>query len=468
MIYKSTRGLTKNISFKDATLKGLAEDGGLFVPESWKNINFDFNKNNLTFEETAYKVLKSFTDNSINDKKLKDIIYNSYSKFSNKDVTPLKKISENQWILELFHGPTLAFKDIALQLLGNLFEYYLKVDNKKLIIVGATSGDTGSAAIDAVKNNTNIKIIILHPHKRVSEFQRRQMTTVKSENVYNIAIKGNFDDCQKLIKEIFQDSELNKQTKLGSINSINWTRIMAQISYYIFAYFKQKKINKNKDIVFSVPTGNFGDAYAGYLAKSKFNVPIKKIIVATNKNNILDVFFRTGTYAKTDVSKTLSPSMDIQVASNFERLLYDLSPINNSGIYDLMTKFNKIGHLRVNKNIYKKTVEHFCSYTVSEKETLNTIRSIFNKTKIIIDPHTAVGFCATSKYIKNNNNVDAITLATAHPSKFSEAVHKAIGIIPSLPSNFKNIYDLEEDYQILKNDYLIVKDYIYKIIKSSN
>ena len=288
------------------------------------------------------------------------------------------------------------------------------------------------------------------------------MTTVKSKNVFNIAVKGTFDDCQNIVKKLFIDENLNSQLRLGSINSINWTRIMAQISYYIFSYNKVKEEYKNKKVSFCVPTGNFGDAFAGYIAREKFNVPINKIIIATNKNNILDRFFKTGIYKKEKVYQTMSPSMDIQIASNFERLLYDLYNQNGNIINDLMNDFSKNGIIKVNNKSFKKTKKIFLSFSINEKETMNSILHAYKKNQIIVDPHTAVGLEASRKFIKKNKNDIVITLATAHASKFSKAVSTVLGFNPDFPQNYKNIFKLNEKFIILENSYEQIKNYIVK------
>ena len=333
---------------------------------------------------------------------------------------------------------------------------------KKLIIIGATSGDTGSAAIDAVKSNKFSDIFILHPHKKVSDFQRKQMTTVNSSNVFNIALKGTFDDCQNIIKKLFIDDELNKRLNLGSINSINWTRIMAQITYYVYAYNKVKRETGSTNISFSVPTGNFGDAYAGYIARKKFNIPINKLIVATNKNNILDRFFRTGIYRKDKVFSTISPSMDIQIASNFERLLYDITNESGEKVSKFMNDFVEKGIIKVDKKLLDRTKESFVSYCVNEKDTKKRILKTYNKFNMVIDPHTAVGLEASSKYLDKNPKHTVITLATAHPSKFSGSVNSILGFDPNLPSGYEDISKLKEKYEVIDNSYNLVKDFILK------
>lgn len=460
MKYTSTRVDKNLLNFRQVTLKGLASDGGLYVPKNWKKINII--ESDFTFKQTAREVIKYFVGKSLNEKLLKKLIKKSYKNFRNKEITSLKQLDKNNFMLELYHGPTLAFKDIALQFLGNAFEVFLKNEKKKLTIIGATSGDTGSAAIDAVKSNKFSDIFILHPYKRVSDFQRKQMTTVKSNNVFNIALKGTFDDCQDIIKKLFRDKELNKKLNLGSINSINWTRIMAQVTYYIYAYNQVKKETGKTNISFSIPTGNFGDAYAGYIAKKKFNIPIKKLIVATNKNNILDKFFRTGIYKKNKVFNTISPSMDIQVASNFERLLYDITNESGKKVSQFMTDFKEKGIIKVEKEYFERAKESFVSYCVNESNTKQRIKKTYNKFKIVVDPHTSVGLEASNIYLNENPKDLVITLATAHPSKFSESVNSILGFYPNLPLGYKNIINLEEKYKVINNSYNLVKDFILK------
>ena len=462
MKYTSTRENKGLLNFRQVTLKGLASDGGLYVPKNWIEPSLRLANTSTTFEQTAFEVIQHFVGKSLDEKILRRLIKKSYRSFRKKEITTLKQLGNNNFILELFHGPTLAFKDIALQFLGNAFEVFLQNENKKLTIIGATSGDTGSAAIDAVKNNTSSDIFILHPHKRVSEFQRKQMTTVNSKNVFNIALKGTFDDCQDIIKKLFRDNDLNKNLNLGSINSINWTRIMSQITYYIYAYNKIKSETGKTNISFSVPTGNFGDAYAGYIAKEKFKIPIKKIIVATNKNNILDRFFRTGVYNKDKVFKTISPSMDIQIASNFERLLYDITNESGAKVSKFMRDFKEKGIIKIEKKYFDKTKENFISFSVNERLTKKRIIKTYNEFNMVIDPHTAVGLHASDEYLEQHPKDIVVTLSTAHPFKFSNSVNSILGFQPDLPQGFENILKLEEKYEVINNSYNLVKDFILK------
>ncbi len=460
MNFISTRISKKIKNFKQVTLKGLAEDGGLYIPKTWNGVRTDLVNKELSFKDTAFEVINSFIGSTIEREHLKELIEKSYNSFRHKEITPLRKLDKKNYLLELYHGPTLAFKDIALQFLGKTFESFLEESKNKLTIIGATSGDTGSAAIDAVKDNKHLNIFILHPHNRVSEFQRRQMTTINSNNVYNLAVKGTFDDCQNIIKKLFNDNKLNKVLNLGSINSINWTRIMAQITYYIYAYNKIRKTAGKCNISFSVPTGNFGDAYAGYLAKEKFNIPINKIIIATNKNNILDRFFKTGTYKKEKVFETISPSMDIQIASNFERLLFDINKGNGSIVNTLMEKFKKSSFVKVAKEPFNLTKDKFISFSINEANTRKRIISTYKKFDIIIDPHTAVGLDAANLYLNKNIEDVVVTLATAHPAKFSNSVKAILGVDPELPKGYEDLLQLKEKYEIIDNSYDLISNYI--------
>ena len=356
-------------------------------------------------------------------------------------------------ILELFHGPTLAFKDIAMQLLGNFYEHYLKKNNKKINVVVATSGDTGAAAIDAIKGKKNMNIFVLHPHEKVSLVQRKLMSTVKEKNVFNIAIEGNFDDCQNLVKSMFADKEFSKSINMSGVNSINWARIIAQAVYYFYTYFQ---VQDKRSMNFSVPTGNFGDVYAGYLSK-KMGLPINKFIVATNKNDILHRAISNGNYEAESVSETNSPSMDIQIASNFERLIYDLNNCDDDETRKIMHGIKEKGKYIISKDKMKKINEDFLSASMSEKEILDTIKEVQVKYGIILDPHSAIGFGSLNKVNLEGNNV---VLATAHPCKFPEAIDKSIGIKPDLPDELKHVMGEKENYDIISNNLSKTQQYI--------
>jgi threonine synthase len=458
MKYISTRNNSKEYSFEQVFIKGLANDGGLFVPKSLKKFSNDELNflSKLNYQDLAKEIIFPFIGEFMSKKELSEIIKQSYSVFRKDNVINLVKI-EHTNILELFHGPTLAFKDIAMQLLGSFYEYYLNRNNKRINIVVATSGDTGAAAIDAIKGKKNMNIFVLHPHNKVSIVQRKLMSTVKDENVFNIAIDGNFDDCQNLVKTMFTDKEFSNSINMSGVNSINWARIIAQAVYYFYVYFLLKD---EKPINFSVPTGNFGDVYAGYLSK-KMGLPINKLIVATNQNDILHRAISNGKYESKNVFETISPSMDIQIASNFERLIYDLNNYNDIETKNIMTEIKESGRYIISDENLEKIKENFLSASINESEVLNIIKEVYEKYEIILDPHSAIGFGALKKIKQDGNNV---VLATAHPCKFPEAIDRSINIKPELPNELKYIMDEKENYDIISNNLDQVKKYIkYKI-----
>jgi threonine synthase len=459
MEYISTRNSKKTFSFKDVFLKGLAPDGGLFVPKKIFLYNpqelLGFRK--LSYNELATKIISKFCGNEFNETEVKDLVKNSYKKFRVNNVVSIKKIGKVN-LLELYHGPTLAFKDIAMQVIGNMYEKILRKNNLKVNIVVATSGDTGAAAISAIKDRANMKIFVLHPDKKISEIQRKFMTTVNSNNVFNMAVASNFDECQKFVKSMFSDKDFSGEINMSGVNSINWSRIVIQIVYYFYSYFKVTK--ESERINFSVPTGNFGDIYAGYVAK-KMGLPINKLIIATNSNDILKRAVNTGTYKPLKVQHTVSPSMDIQVASNFERLVFDVCSNDSNKILKLMDDLNKKGEFKLEKEEIKKIKESFCSESLSEKETKSVIKEVYKNQKILIDPHTAIAIGAVNKISLEGKTV---ILATAHPSKFSDVVMKETGIRPELPENLKNILDKKEQYEKLPKDIKKIKNYILERI----
>ena len=454
MKYISTRDNSKEYSFEQVFIKGLADDGGLFVPKEVKKYNAEQIKalSNLSYQELAKEIIYPFIGDFMTANELSDIVDKSYSVFRKDNVVDLIKLGDTR-ILELFHGPTLAFKDIAMQLLGNFYEYYLKKNNKNINVVVATSGDTGAAAIDAIKGKKNMNIFVLHPHEKVSLVQRKLMSTVKEKNVFNIAIEGNFDDCQNLVKSMFADKEFSKSINMSGVNSINWARIIAQAVYYFYTYFQ---VQDKRSMNFSVPTGNFGDVYAGYLSK-KMGLPINKFIVATNKNDILHRAISNGNYEAESVSETNSPSMDIQIASNFERLIYDLNNCDDDGTRKIMHGIKEKGKYIISKDKMKKINEDFLSASMSEKEILDTIKEVQVKYDIILDPHSAIGFGSLNKVNLEGNNV---VLATAHPCKFPEAIDKSIGIKPDLPDELKYVMGEKENYDIISNNLSKTQQYI--------
>ena len=455
MDYVSTRNSSNIFKFKDVFIKGLADDGGLFIPKSLqkykKNDLFEFK--NLEYKELAKKIIHPFIGDFMSENDLSKIIDKSYSAFRKKNVVDIIEVGDRS-ILELFHGPTLAFKDIAMQLLGNFYEYYLNNENEKINIVVATSGDTGAAAIDAIKGKDNVNIFVLHPNNRVSPVQRKLMTTGKEKNVFNIAVDGNFDDCQNLVKAMFADKFFSKEIKMSGVNSINWARIIAQSVYYFYSYFLIEE--NNKPINFSVPTGNFGDVYAGYLAK-KMGLPINKFVVATNQNDILHRAISKGTYDVEKVSETISPSMDIQIASNFERLIYDLNNCNDTKTISAMKDIKEKGKYLIDKENLDKINIDFLSSQISEDETLKIIKTVYEKFNIVLDPHTAIGYGAFDKVNLKGNNV---VLATAHPCKFPDAIKRSININAKLPDKLSFIMEEKEDYDIIENNLEKIKQHI--------
>ena len=457
MNYISTRNNEKSFTFKDVFLKGLADDGGLFVPQSIKQLKqeeLDYFKS-LSYNDLAAEIIYPFIGDFMSKTELISIISKSYSNFRYDDVVKMSDLG-NLKILELFHGPTLAFKDIAMQLIGNFYQYHLGRDQKKINIIVATSGDTGAAAIDALKGKSNLNVFVLHPNNKISPVQRRLMTIHEESNVFNIAIKGNFDDCQNLVKAMFNDKKFSKAINMSGVNSINWARIIAQSVYYFYAYFK---VGSGQPLSFSVPTGNFGDIYAGYLAK-KLGLPIDKLIVATNKNDILHRAISGGDYTQRQVEETNTPSMDIQIASNFERLLYDIKDCNSEVIKEVMSKIKSNSFLIDNGDL-NKINKNFTSEMLDEKETVEMIKQINDEYQIIVDPHTAVGIGAVKKLRLENN---CVVLSTAHPCKFPQAIQDAISKTEDLPSSLRYINGRKEKFEVLPNDIEKVKDYVMNSI----
>ena len=457
MKYCSTRGKVQGLNFSDAVMMGLADDGGLLLPEEIPRLSKkDLQKiSSLTYPELAFQIISKFaTDLPKAD--LKDIIDRSYTNFDHAQITPIVK-QNDLYILELFHGPTLAFKDVALQFLGNLFEYLLRKRGQRMNIIGATSGDTGSAAIYGVRGKENINIFILHPKGRVSPIQELQMTTVTDKNVFNLAVEGTFDDAQSIVKEIFGDLEFKERYALGAVNSINWARVLAQVVYYFYAWFQVSKDSGAKQIDVSVPTGNFGDIFAGYIAK-RMGVPINRLILATNSNNILSRCVNSGDYSIADVHHSFSPSMDIQVASNFERYLYYLLDCDAEKVVQTMERFKQNGRLEFTDEQKKQLQLDFTSSSIDDDETLATIRSFHNESGYILDPHTAVGVAVGDKV--RDQKYPLICLATAHPAKFGDAVKNAIDSEPILPAVFSALLTSEKKVTSIAADLERIKSYI--------
>jgi len=437
MRYLSTRGGIEPISFSEAVLMGLGTDGGLLLPASIPQIDGETLRRwaGLRFQDLAVEVMLPYVGDDLSRTELADLVERSYATFSHPEITPLAKVGEHQ-ILELFHGPTAAFKDVALQFLGNLFELLLERTGGRLNILGATSGDTGSAAIYGVRGQERIDIFILHPHGKVSPIQERQMTTVLDANVHNIALRGTFDDGQRIVKELFNDLSFKSEYQLGAVNSINWARLLAQVVYYFYAWGRVTGGDLSQKMVFSVPTGNFGDIFAGYVAM-RMGLPVEKLILATNKNDILSRFIHSGVHETGKVYHTISPSMDIQVSSNFERYLYFLVGEDAGRVKELMEQFSREGRFAVTDAERAQAQALFHAEAVDEEDTLEQICQTWRDHGYILDPHTAVGVKAAEKF------PGAVCLATAHPAKFADAVKKAIGVEAEPPPSLQGLMEKE-------------------------
>ncbi len=457
MHYISTRGQVSAIPFSEAVLMGLADDGGLLLPAEIPRLSSGdlAALEKLDYPELAFQIMARFATD-LPAAVLKDLIEKSYATFTHPDITPVVH-KDGLFILELFHGPTLAFKDVALQFLGNLFEYLLTQQNRHLNILGATSGDTGSAAIYGVRGKKNINIFILHPHGKVSKVQELQMTTVTDPNVFNLAIRGTFDDGQAIVKEIFGDVTFKQKYSLGAINSINWARVLAQIVYYFHAWNRVRQQTGCQRISFAVPTGNFGDIFAGYLAK-RMGLPIDKLILATNANNILTRFINDGDYSVGEVHPTLSPSMDIQKASNFERYLFYLLDGDSEQLCQAMKTFATEGKLPVDNSLLTRVRKDFASLSVGNDLTLETIRDFDRKTGYLLDPHTATGVAAAQQL--TDGSCPVVCLATAHPAKFPDAVQQATGRCPERPAALQGIENRPQRCEIIDASVEVVRHYL--------
>lgn len=447
MRYVSTRGGAGSRSFEEVLLAGLAEDGGLFVPERWPRLDAGTFASlaGQDYPTTAAAILEPFVADSFTPEEVRRICREAYAQFTHAATAPLSQLAPDDWLLELFHGPTLAFKDFALQVLGRMFETVLARRDGWITIVGATSGDTGSAAIHAIAGRARMAIVVLHPHGRVSPVQRRQMTTVDAPNVLNIAIEGTFDDCQSIVKALFADAALRKELRLAAINSINWARIAAQAAYYVYAALRLDGLRRPP--LFAVPTGNFGDAYAGHVAR-QMGLPVRRLIVATNRNDILARFFASGIYRRGQVVPTRSPSMDIQVASNFERLLYELEDGDPQRVRAHMEAFAARGRIALDRDCCRAILDGFAGGSADEETTLATIRELYAATGEIVDPHTAVGI-AVGRRLRLADEGPLICLATAHPAKFADAVREAIGREPPQPTQLVGIDQRRERFEVL-------------------
>ena len=453
MEYLSTRNKKLSFNFKEIFLRGLAPEGGLFIPKNIKRYNkSEIQKlSKLSYTDLAIEIIFEFCNPEINKNILKNLIKKSYKDFNKKEVIDIKKLG-NINLIELYHGPTLAFKDIAMQVLGNMYDELNISSNNKINIVVATSGDTGSAAIAALNDRKNINVFVLHPHNKISKIQRKIMTTIGSNNVYNIAIKGTFDDCQKIVKEMFADNTFREKINMSGVNSINWARIVCQIVYYFYSYFKFN----NKKVNFVVPTGNFGDVFAGYVAK-KMGLPIDKLIVATNENDILERVINTGEYKPGKVKPSLSPSMDVQISSNFERLLFYVLNEDDKKVLRFMNDLKSKGSFSLNQEQIDIIKEDFSAKKINDDETVEIIKKFSNDYGFIIDPHTATAVGA-SKVIKDNSEI--LVLGTAHPYKFLETVKMATSQEIETPKQIEHLMDKKEKYDILENKTTDIKNYI--------
>ena len=434
-------------------MRGLAPDGGLFIPKKIKKYNEDEIKKLgvLSYTDLATEIIFNFCSSSLEKNQLKNLIEKSYKNFSSEEVIKLKKFKDLN-LIELYHGPTLAFKDIAMQVLGNMYDEFNISSNKKINIVVATSGDTGSAAISALNDRKNINVFVLHPHNKISNIQRKIMTTIGSNNIYNIAIKATFDDCQKLVKEMFSENTFREKINMSGVNSINWARIICQIVYYFYSYFKLQ----SKKVSFAVPTGNFGDVFAGYVAK-KMGLPIEKLIVATNENDILERVIYTGEYKPTEVKPSLSPSMDVQISSNFERLLFDVLNEDDKQVSILMNNLKSKGSFLLNKEQVAIIKKDFSAKKINDKQTIEIIKNFSKDHNFILDPHTATAVGA-SKVLKNGSEI--LILGTAHPYKFLETIKMATSQEVKTPKQIAHLMDKKENYDILENKINDIKNYI--------
>lgn len=450
MKYISTRGQAPTLDFEEVLLTGLATDGGLYVPEHLPHWSAEQLRawRKLSYPDLAYEVLHPFVAGFVDEPTLRKMLAETYATFAHSAVAPLKQLNHNEYVLELFHGPTLAFKDFALQLLGRLLDLALQRRGERGVVMGATSGDTGSAAIWGCRDCAHLDVFILFPHERVSDVQRRQMTTVSEPNVHNIALQGNFDDCQRMVKASFRDqSFLRGERRLIAVNSINWARIMAQVVYYVYSALALGA--PDRTVAYSVPTGNFGDIFAGYLAR-QMGLPISQLIVATNQNDVLHRMLQQHHYQAQPLAKTLSPSMDIVVSSNFERLLFDYYGRDGQVLSQLMDQMNA-GEAALSTPVMTQIAELFSSHAVSDQATCDTMHDVFTHTGELLDPHTAIGVAA-GRAVRRQPEVPMVVLGTAHPVKFSEAVLRAQLDTPQLPAHLADLMTLPERFTVMADD----------------
>ena len=448
--YISTRGNAPALSFAEVLLTGLAPDGGLYVPSGWPTEHTADPE--LPYAEYAAEIMWPFVDGSIERSDFDAICAAAYASFTHPEVIPTATLADGITLVELFHGPTLAFKDVAMQLLGRLFDFELGRQGRRVTIVGATSGDTGSAAIEAFRDRSNVDIVILHPHGRTSDVQRRQMTTVDAANVFNVAIEGTFDDCQDLVKAMFADVAFRERVSLAAVNSINWARVMAQVVYYHWAAARVG----GGPVSITVPTGNFGNVFAGRVAK-RMGAPIGEFVVASNRNAILTEFFTTGSMTISPVEPSLSPSMDIQVSSNLERRIFELLDGDGQAVAALLERFRADGEITLPSEAIPRMQEGWVGESLSDPETTDVISTVFDESGVILDPHSAVGVGAARR---RPDSMPRLVMATAHPAKFPDAVEAATGVRPALPAHLGDLFDRPERFDVLPNDLVTVQDHV--------
>ncbi len=450
--YRSTRGAAQRLDFPDVLLAGLATDGGLYVPDSWPVLT---DREPETYPELATEVMYPFVEGTIDRSDFEAMANEAYSTFSDPDVCPLVQLDETHHLLELFHGPTLAFKDIALQLVGRLFDHELRRRDGRVMIVGATSGDTGSAAMEAVRGSERADIVVMFPAGRTSEVQRRQMTTLSDANVHAVAVDGTFDDCQDLVKAMFADEAFRSRNQLSAVNSINWARVMAQIVYYVWA--AQLLGRRSTNTTFCVPTGNFGNVFAGHVA-SRMGLPVSRFLVASNSNDILSRLIETGELRASEVLPTLSPSMDIQISSNLERLLIELLDGNGPATAELLSTFRSTGRASLTAEQHRRLRLEFDGDRIDDHRTIEIMSEIHDRHGLLVDPHTAVAIGVAERMRESGETI--VTLSTAHPAKFPDAVREATGIEPQLPGHLADLFDRVERFDSLPNDLGVVEDYV--------
>ena len=459
VVYGSSRGQGPELGFADVLLTGLAPDGGLFLPTEWPSLPAH-TVSASSYVDLATDVIHPFVVGAIEREQLQAMLADAYASFDHPDVCPLVQLDEGHHLMELFHGPTLAFKDIALQVVGRLFDHELKRRSQRVMIVGATSGDTGSAAMEAVRGSDHVDIVVLFPHGRTTEVQRRQMTTLSDSNVHAVAVQGTFDDCQDLVKAMFRDEPFRRRHSLAAVNSINWARVMVQVVYYVWAVQQLGRggvTNPTKATTFCVPTGNFGNVFSGHAA-ARMGLNVERFLVASNRNDILSRLIETGEMRAEEVVPTLSPSMDIQISSNLERLLYELLDGNGPATAELIAGFRDHGRAALTPAQHQRLRAEFAGDRVDDSETLTIISDFYDKHGLLIDPHTAVGIGVAQRHRQPDEHV--VSLATAHPAKFPDAVEKATGIRPDLPPHLADIFDRREDYAVLPNDLATVEDFV--------